>query len=217
MILALGRVSLKVKGLSRIDPNQQYIFMANHQSNLDIPVLVQSLTTFQLRWIAKQELLRVPFFGWAMWASKHITVARGNRLDALSSLRKAQESITAGISVVVFPEGTRSAHGALLPFKKGGFLLATQTGTPVVPLTINGSGALLPAGAWRLRPGTIEIVIADPIAVESYRPGNLRMLSERVRTAIAAHLRDPSPSTSESPRLMTKSVGRNYLCRGREQ
>ena len=135
--------------------------------------LVQSLVRFQLRWIAKKELLWVPLFGWAMWATKHITVDRSDPLDAVRSLERAKERLAAGISIVVFPEGTRSRDGQLLPFKKGGFLLAAKTRTKIVPVTIVGSASLLPAGAWRLRPGQSKSSSIDPsrrrlIGSESY-------------------------------------------------
>jgi 1-acyl-sn-glycerol-3-phosphate acyltransferase len=189
LILRIAGISLKIRGLENIDPGQQYIFMVNHQSNIDIPVVVQSLANFQLRWIAKKELLWVPLFGWAMWATKHITVDRSDRTDAVKSLERAKQRIAAGISVVVFPEGTRSRDGKLSRFKKGGFLLAVQTGKNIVPITINGSGKVLPSGDWRLRPGTIEVIVEKPIMTSGHRIGNLRLLSDQVRQAIAAHLR----------------------------
>ena len=191
-ILRAGGVSLRVEGLERLDPDRQYVFMVNHQSNVDIPVLVQSFPKFQLRWLAKKELLWVPFFGWAMWASKHITVDRSNPSDAVKSLQRAKERIAAGISVVIFPEGTRSRDGKLLRFKKGGFLLAVQSGAAIVPVTINGSGSLLPAGAWRLQPGTIEVIVGEAITVAGFRPGKLRLLSDQVRQRMAAHMRVPA-------------------------
>jgi len=197
IILRLGGIALKIKGEENIDPKQPYIFMVNHQSNIDIPVLVQALARFQLRWIAKKELLRVPFFGWAMWATKHITVDRSDPVDALKSLERAKEKIAAGISVVIFPEGTRSRDGRLLRFKKGGFLLALQARTQIVPVTINGSGRVLPSGGWKSRPGVIEVVIGKPIAVEGHRAGKLRALSDQVRQAIAANLRPPDPAQSD--------------------
>jgi 1-acyl-sn-glycerol-3-phosphate acyltransferase len=200
LILRVGGVSLRVKGLENIDPARSYIFMVNHQSNVDIPVLVQSLTPFQLRWIAKKELLRVPFFGWAMWATKHIVVDRADPLDAVRSLARAKERIAAGVSVVVFPEGTRSRDGKLLRFKKGGFLLAVETQTMIVPVTINGSSKILPAGAWRLNPGTIEVIVDKPVPIEGFRPGNLRLLSDQVRNLIAANLR---PASAETPASAT--------------
>lgn len=208
LILRMGGISLIVKGRENLDAGQQYIFMVNHQSNVDIPVIVQSLPRFQLRWIAKKELLRVPFFGWALWATKHITVDRSDPHDAVKSLQRAKEKIAAGISVVVFPEGTRSSDGKLLRFKKGGFLLAVEARTKIVPMTINGSRALLPSGAWRLGSGMIEVFIEKPIAVDGYRAGNLRLLSDRVRETIAAHLREPQTSTTESS---NRAIGNHAL------
>jgi 1-acyl-sn-glycerol-3-phosphate acyltransferase len=196
LLLRMGGISLNVEGQENIDASQQYIFMVNHQSNVDIPVIVQSLARFQLRWIAKKELLWVPFFGWAMWATKHITVDRSDPQNAVKSLERARERIAAGISVVVFPEGTRSTDGKLLRFKKGGFMLAVQANTKIVPVTINGSRNLLPSGAWRLCSGSIEVFVDKPIAVDGYRAGNLRLLSDRVRKTIAAHLREPASSES---------------------
>ncbi len=188
-ILKIGGIRLKVRGLDHLNPGRQYIFMANHQSNIDIPVLVQSLTKFQLRWVAKKELLLVPLFGWALWASKNIIVDRSNRLKAMASFRKAKEKIEGGISVVLFPEGTRSPSGELLPFKRGGFVLAVRTQTPIVPITINGSGAILPKGDWRIRGGEIEVIVSEPVHVDQYRPGNLRSLLNHVRGIMESHFR----------------------------
>jgi 1-acyl-sn-glycerol-3-phosphate acyltransferase len=197
MILAIGGVSLKVNGLNRIDANRQYVFMVNHQSNIDIPVLIQSFPAFQLRWIAKKELLWVPLFGWAMWASKHIIIDRSDRIGALGSLERAKERMKAGVSVVVFPEGTRSTDGKLLPFKRGGFLLAIRAQTPIVPVAINGSGPLLPRGDWRIRRGQVEVTVGEPVPVEHYRPGTLRALSEHVQELIGKNLHTASETRQE--------------------
>jgi 1-acyl-sn-glycerol-3-phosphate acyltransferase len=198
LVLRVGGVSVKTYGLDNLDPKGQYIFMVNHQSNIDIPVLVQSLPAFQLRWIAKKELLWVPLFGWAMWAAKHIPVDRADRLGALGRLKKAKERMKAGISVVFFPEGTRSTDGKLLPFKRGGFLLALQTQTAIVPVTINGSGAILPKGDWRIRSGQVEVSVGEPISVEDYRPGSLRALSAEVQVLIGEKLRTACNFTKEA-------------------
>jgi 1-acyl-sn-glycerol-3-phosphate acyltransferase len=199
ILLRLGGISLRVEGLQHIDPRRPYIFIVNHQSNVDIPVLVQALDKFQLRWIAKKELLRVPFLGWAMWATKHVTVDRDDPLDAVKSLERAKKCLAAGISLVVYPEGTRSTDGQLLRFKKGGFLLAVQTNTPIVPVTVNGSGVLLPAGAWRLQPGVIKVIVDEPISVDGFRPGKLRLLAEQVRKKIADNLQNQELARSENP------------------
>ncbi|MGE5215894.1 MAG: lysophospholipid acyltransferase family protein [Chloroflexota bacterium] len=196
-ILRLGGVRLKVTGLDNIEAGNAYIFMVNHQSNIDIPALIQSLAHFQLRWIAKKELLWVPFFGWAMWATKHIAVDRSDPTDAIKSLKRAKELLAAGISVVVFPEGTRSRDGQLLRFKKGGFLLAAQSGVPIVPVAIKGSGKILPRGGWKLRSGVIELFVDKPIATDNYRTGKLRALGETVRQRIADHLGPSTPARLE--------------------
>jgi 1-acyl-sn-glycerol-3-phosphate acyltransferase len=199
IILTVSGVVLNVKGLSQIDPKRQYVFMVNHQSNIDIPVLIQSLPARRLRWIAKKELLWVPFFGWAMWAAKHITVNRADRFDALGSLKRAKERMKDGVSLVVFPEGTRGSEGDLLPFKRGGFLLAVKTGTPIVPVTINGSAATLPKGDWRIRGGQIEVVIGTPVSVENYRPGTLRALSAHIRELMGKNLQTASQVRTPKP------------------
>ena len=186
-VLKTGGVELKVRDTSRLDPRQAYVFMANHQSNIDIPVLVQALALFQLRWMAKRELLRIPFFGWALWASKHIIVKRSRSKDVVAAMAAAREKLTRGISVVVFPEGTRSTDGQLLPFKRGGFRLAEKAGVPIVPVTINGSGVLMKRGDWRLKRGEVEVVIGDAIP-----PGDAddrsRGQMHRVREAIGSGL-----------------------------
>lgn len=197
LLLRIGGISLEVRGLENVDPSRPYVFMVNHQSNVDIPVLIQSLCRFQLRWIAKKELLRVPLVGWAMWATKHITVNRSDPSDAVKSLERAKKHLAAGLSIVIFPEGTRSHDGTLLRFKKGGFLLALQSRTSIVPVTIRGSGRVLPAGDWRLRSGRIAVFIGKPIHLEDYRVGNLRALSEEVRRAIAGPLDQSAPPNSE--------------------
>jgi 1-acyl-sn-glycerol-3-phosphate acyltransferase len=212
MILTVGGVALNVKGLSQIDPKRQYVFMANHQSNIDIPVLIQSLPAFRLRWIAKKELLWVPFFGWAMWAAKHITVDRSDRFNALGSLKKAKERMKDGVSLVVFPEGTRGREGDLLPFKRGGFLLAVKTGTPIVPVTINGSGAILPKGDWRIRRGQIEVIVSPPVSVAHYQPGTLRALSAHIRELMEnnlqreSRLRMPKPGNEQPASAVWSSL-----------
>ena len=208
IILIIGGVRLKVAGLSNIDPKRQYIFMANHQSHIDIPILIQSLPAFQLRWIAKRELLWVPFFGWAMWAAKHITVDRSDRMDALGSLKKAKERMKSGISLVIFPEGTRSSNGHLLPFKRGGLLLAVRTQTPIVPVTISGSWAILPKGDWRIRRGQIEVTVGPPVSVKNYRPGTLRALSADVQELIENNLQSASQfKTPKSGETQSTTAG----------
>ncbi len=196
-VLKTGGVGLTVRQVGRLDPERTYIFMANHQSNIDIPVLVRALGPFQLRWMAKRELLRIPFFGWALWASKHIVVKRTRSKDVAVAMATACEKLGKGISVVVFPEGTRSMDGQLLPFKRGGFRLAEKAGVAIVPVTINGSGLLMRRGDWRLKPGTVEVVIGEAIPSDDADDRSRRQM-QRVREAIGANLARPGAGSGES-------------------
>jgi 1-acyl-sn-glycerol-3-phosphate acyltransferase len=196
-VLKIGGVHLRVHGLDRLDPNRPYIFMANHQSNIDIPVLVESLTNYQIRWLAKRELIFIPVFGWALWASKHIIVDRARPSQAMASLRKARSMIESGISVVFFPEGTRSRGGGLRPFKRGGFLLAVKTKTPIVPVTIKGSRAVLPRGDWRIRKGEVEIIVSNPIPSDQCHPKDLPGLLNQVREIIESQSQKGAQFQSE--------------------
>jgi 1-acyl-sn-glycerol-3-phosphate acyltransferase len=137
--------------------------MSNHRSNFDVLVLITALWDFQLRWVAKEELARIPGFGWALKATKQIFINRRDHAAAVASLERARERVQSGISVVFFPEGTRSEHG-MLPFKKGGFVFAIETGTPIVPIGITGTASILPRNGWLVRRGgTVRVVIQPPI------------------------------------------------------
>lgn len=185
-ILRLCGVRLRVQGLENLDQDKAYVFMSNHSSNLDAAVLVAALKRYQLRWVAKKELVRVPFFGWALKATKHVIIDRSDQRRAIESLRRAQEKISRGISVIFFPEGTRSRDGTLLPFKKGGFVFAIETGAPIVPVTVNGTGRMLPRGSWRPEPGEVEVIVGKPIEPSRYGPASKEKLMEEVRNAILA-------------------------------
>jgi 1-acyl-sn-glycerol-3-phosphate acyltransferase len=164
--LAAFGIRVRTRRLAHLDPKATYVFMANHRSHLDVLAVIAALGEFQLRWVAKRELTRVPFFGWALKRAGHIIVDRGDHAQAVATLRAAERQTDAGISVIIFPEGTRAPTAeALLPFKKGGFMLAIQTGLPIVPIAVRGSLPLLPKKGWRIRAGTIEVVVGAPILV----------------------------------------------------
>ena len=191
-ILKISRVHLNVRGLEHLDPTRPYILMANHRSYIDIPVLVEAFARFQLRLIAKKELVWVPVFGWALWASKHITVDRTGRAQAIASLRRAKEKIAQGVSIVIFPEGTRGRGSGILPFKRGGFVLAAMAEVPIVPVTIVGSGTVLPRGEWRIRGGPIEVIVDEPIRMKRDDLKSIGKLSGRVRSLMVSHLNQAS-------------------------
>ncbi|MCE1204992.1 MAG: 1-acyl-sn-glycerol-3-phosphate acyltransferase [Holophagaceae bacterium] len=141
---------------------QSVIFMSNHESQMDPPVLVAALPVPAV-YIAKKELKYVPFIGWAGWAAGVIFIDRRDRERAIRSIRDAANQIRGGKNVVIFPEGTRSRDGELLPFKKGGFALAQEAGVPIVPMATVGGFQVLPAGSTRIRPGRYALVVGEPV------------------------------------------------------
>ena len=191
-------VKVRVQGLERLDPRKAYLFMSNHQSQFDILALMSALDAFQLRWVAKQELRKVPVLGLCIQRTHQIIVDRESRTQAVATIRLVKELLNAGISVLFFPEGTRSKDGQLLPFKPGGFAVAVETGVPVVPVTVNGSRAIMPSGDWKVRAGEIEIVLSEPIRIDPHlsKKTAREALLLKVQEAIAAHHR---PDTASAP------------------
>jgi 1-acyl-sn-glycerol-3-phosphate acyltransferase len=160
--LLLAGVDVKVKGMENIDPAGTYIFMCNHVSNLDPPVLITRLPR-RTSVLVKKELFRVPILGHAMRLGDLVSVDRSDRDAAVDSMHKAEDVMKKGLSMMVFPEGTRSRDGRLLPFKKGPFYLAMDSGVPVVPVTILGSEDLMTKGSPLIRSGTVELVFHPPL------------------------------------------------------
>lgn len=166
--LALNMVTVTVTGAEQL-PDGPVIFMSNHQSNFDILALLASMPR-QLHWIAKKELFDIPVFGPSMRRGGYIPLDRGDGRKALQSMDEAAATIHQGKSIVLFPEGTRTTDGNLLPFKRGGFILARKADVPVIPVTINGSGKINPANQVRLYSGNISITLHPPVVV----PAGLR-------------------------------------------
>ncbi len=180
LILSMGRIRVQVKGLSRIDPNRSYIFMANHQSNFDIPVLLAHLKV-QFRWLAKAELFKIPIFGRAMRKAGYISIDRSDRKSAFLSLKKAAETIRRGTSVLIFPEGTRSLDGRIRPFKKGGFVLATEAGVPVVPVVLRGTWSIMAKDGWTIRPGDVTLQVLRPVPTRDFNRKAKDLLLKKIR------------------------------------
>jgi 1-acyl-sn-glycerol-3-phosphate acyltransferase len=159
--------------------------MCNHQSNYDIPVLLGELPV-QFRWLAKAELFKVPIFGRGMRGAGYISIDRFDRSSAFQSLDKAAATIKQGTSVMIFPEGTRSVDGKLLPFKKGGFVLAVDAGVPIVPLVISGTHDIMPKGRLLVRRQSVHVQIQPPIETSAYTRDNKDDLMARVRQSMMA-------------------------------
>jgi 1-acyl-sn-glycerol-3-phosphate acyltransferase len=166
-------VKLRVLGIENIDPKKQYVFMSNHVS-----------------WVYKKELKTIPFFGWALKAIGHIMVDRGNKEQAIESLKLSLSVLSGNTSIMIFPEGTRSKTGALLPFKKGGFHIALHSRFPIVPIAIRGSRNIMRKGKFRIHPGTIEVEIFPPVSTDEYEMGQIGELIEKVRGIISGGLEE---------------------------
>ena len=186
-VLRICRVRHTASRHPDIDPRRAAVYVANHQSHFDIPALVLSMPG-DFRIVAKKELLYIPIFGWALWLARFPFIDRGSRERAIRTLEKAARLFQTGISVVIFPEGTRSQDGRLLPFKKGGFILALQAGVPIVPVSIRGGAEVLPKGGLRIRPGCIEVVFGAPVSTTDYTMETKEQLIEEVRRRILAGL-----------------------------
>jgi 1-acyl-sn-glycerol-3-phosphate acyltransferase len=189
-ILMVSRVHVSVKGLSNIEPDKSYVYMANHQSNFDIPVLLGYLPV-QFRWLAKAELFKIPVFGRAMLGAGYVKIDRFNRQSAFASINKAARRMKDGVSVMIFPEGTRSKDGSIRQFKKGGFVMAIKSGVPIIPVVIRGTWPIMAKSSLRINRGDVEMEIAKPIDTSGYSMETKEELMEKVRTVIRQKFENP--------------------------
>lgn len=185
--LLVSGVRVKVMGLEHIGSEPSYIYMSNHQGSYDIFALLSCLPV-QFRWIAKKELFAIPILGWAMRAANYISIDRSGKRKTLESIKRAASKIREGVSVVIFPEGTRSHDGSIQPFKRGGFTLAIQSGVPIIPITINGSRDVMPRDSMRVRPGEIQITIDRSIETAPLSLRDRNVLMEKVRQTVERNL-----------------------------
>jgi 1-acyl-sn-glycerol-3-phosphate acyltransferase len=189
-IVALGAraagIRVRVEGCENIQPGVHYIFLSNHVSNLDPTVLLPSIPGMTSVFI-KKELMNIPLLGTAMRMGKYVPVSRANSLeDAQRSGQAAADALNSGLHITVFPEGTRSPDGHLLPFKKGAFFLAEATGAPIIPIVITGTERMMPKGTLRITPGEAYLRFLPPIHPQD--APSREDLMERVRAAMEAEL-----------------------------
>jgi 1-acyl-sn-glycerol-3-phosphate acyltransferase len=152
-----------------LTPGTTYVFLANHQSHLDIPALFSVLSDYNFRFLAKDSLFRIPVFGPAMARVGHVAIERENRRKAMQSIERAASLVAGGVGLLIFPEGTRSTdHSTLGDFKTGGMIVALKSRCPVVPLIVTGSGRVLPKGARRITPGVIRVTALPPVDTSAY-------------------------------------------------
>ena len=187
--LRLSGMRVRVRGLAQLDPRQTYIFTANHRSYLDTATLFAFLGR-RIGLFAKKELLKVPILGFGMGFVNILAIDRSNRERALVTVRAATQRIRSGVSFGVFAEGTRARPGQLLPFKKGAFYMAVETGVSVVPVAIKNTDVLMGKGTGVAQAGTIEMVILPPVETTGLSTDeDVKRLAAEVRERVAEELK----------------------------
>src|ERR1700739_1944588 len=182
--LKIGGIRIDVMGREQLDPQQRYIFMSNHVSNLDPPLLLPLLPG-RTSVFLKRSLMKIPVLGYAMRLGDFVPVDRDGRVEsAKQSVEQARRVIESGLHIASFVEGTRSRDGRLLPFKKGPFYLAMETGSPCIPVSIYGTETIMGKGSLRISPGTAHIRFHPPLYPADY--ATREDLMEAVRAAMAS-------------------------------
>ena len=185
VLLWAGGAKLEVIGGENVDPKRPTIYVGNHMSTLDIPAHFFAVPV-DFRFVAKSQLRFVPFIGWYLWLAGHVFINRGDRSSAIASLEKAARKIRAGTSIFLYPEGTRSQDGRVLPFKKGPFALALKARVPICPVTIEGTDNVMPKNSWNISPGPVRVKIGRPIDTSGFADNDREGLARAVREQIIA-------------------------------
>jgi 1-acyl-sn-glycerol-3-phosphate acyltransferase len=181
----LAGVRVEIIGREKLDPEQTYVFMSNHASNIDPPLMLP-LIPKRTSVMAKKELFSYPLLGKIMTVGELVPVDRGNRDAGIAAVRAATEVVRRGVNMTIYVEGKRSFDGKLLPFKKGPFYLAEACNVPVVPVTISGTHYVMPKQRFAIRPGLVQVIFHDPIAPQDF--GSRDCLMEKVKRAIDSGL-----------------------------
>jgi 1-acyl-sn-glycerol-3-phosphate acyltransferase len=189
VLKALG-VRVTSRGLGNIDLQKPYVFMANHASHADAPVLA-SVLPHPLHWVFKKELSKIPVLGWVLLACGQIMIDRSDPEGARAALKEVFSGLSGNSSVMILPEGTRSRDGKLRPLKKGGFWMALDAGLPIVPVRVSGTRGIVAADSLRIRPGRVLVEVFPPIPTEGKGSADLPDLMERVREALLSGTTGP--------------------------
>jgi len=165
-VLKVAGIKLNTIGARNIRTGETFIFVSNHSSMFDIPILFKGLAP-ELRIVYKKELEKIPIFGYQLRKSPFIAVERNDPRKSMQSLNEAAEQIKNNINILLFPEGTRSPDGKVAPFKRGAFLLASKSGKPIIPITVIGSSKIMPKGTFHFEPQDVTVVIHEPVYYHS--------------------------------------------------
>jgi 1-acyl-sn-glycerol-3-phosphate acyltransferase len=198
--IRLAGVRVQTIGLDRLDPARTYIFLSNHTSNLDPPIMIP-LIPRRTSVMVKRELFRYPILGRAMRMGSLVPVDRSNRNAGIEAVEIAKHVVQQGLNMTIYVEGKRSFDGKLLPFKKGSFYLAMECGAPVVPITIAGTHYVMPKNRFAIQPGLVKVIFHSPIEPKDF--GGRESLMEKVRAVIESGLpeeyRTPVASSATTP------------------
>ena len=191
-VLWLAGVKLAIRGKENVDSKTTYVVCANHQSQIDIPLLFYSLPV-KIRFLAKRSLFFIPFFGWSLYLAGFIPVDRGNTSKAKRSIERGAKRIKKGPSLMVFPEGTRTHDGDIHKFKSGAFILAMRSQTPILPVAIQGSFDVIPKSSLGIRPGPVKVVIGKPIPTQGLTMKEKESLLNNTQQAVQTMLDTGEP------------------------
>lgn len=179
----------RVTGTLPANPRHPYVVVSNHESFVDI--LLISHLPWEMKWLSKVEMLRIPVLGWDMWLAGDVPVERGTTRSAVKAMRRCQEILRRHVPVIIFPEGTRTTTGEMLPFKDGAFRLAIDAGVPVLPLMVRGTRTALPKHGWRFGRADAEVRVLEPITTQGLGVRDVESLKQRVREVIARAREEP--------------------------
>lgn len=191
-ICAVLFIRTEIKGKENIDPKTSYVFVSNHQGAFDI-FLVYGYLGHNFKWMMKKSLKKIPFVGTACEYAGHIMVDRSSKASIRQTMHNAEKTLRGGMSLVVFPEGTRCKNGRMQPFKRGAFMLAEELSLPVVPLTIDGAFDLLPKDSINVHPGKVTLTIHPPITPPDNGKYDLDQLIKESYNSIASALPHETP------------------------
>jgi 1-acyl-sn-glycerol-3-phosphate acyltransferase len=170
------------RGTMPADPRRPFVVVSNHESFTDI--LLISHLPWEMKWLSKAELFRIPFMGWLMHLAGDVPVKRGFGPSAVEAMAKCREILARKVSVMIFPEGTRSSTMDLLPFKDGAFRLAIDAGVPILPLALHGTAPALRKHDWRIGRSTAVVEVLSPVETAGLTPADIPALKQRVRNLI---------------------------------
>ncbi len=191
VLLFIAGLKLRINNENLEFPMRNVVYISNHSSLFDIPVLLASLND-NARIMYKEELEKIPVFGWCLKMSPFLSVKREDPAQAMQSFRDAVKSISTGDSVIIFPEGTRSEDGNLGQFKKGAFLLASKSGKEIVPIVINGTAEVMPKSRFSINPRTIQIILLKKISYDAIKATKIESLIENIHALILNNLNKKS-------------------------